>query len=176
MNGRWQLLVVWIAVAACAGRADAGGLGVVDLTGFHIGADTADPDASQGTWLDQSAGVEVQIGSRASRVGGRVRVLYNYVHPTEAHSRHFGVALFGLEVQLLKDLQRPFGIHLHWDIGPAFLAHQHEEYGLAMVGFGLHRDLGDHVVLCAEVSGQLRFRKRVWGGAVASVALRFPFD
>jgi len=175
MNGR-ILLLLWIASALCAGRASAGGLGVVNLTGFHAGADTADREASNGTWLDQSAGFEVMIGSRASRVGGRVRIVYNYVYPAEAHGRHFGVALFGLEVQLLKDLERPFGIHLHWDIGPSFLAYQHEEYGVAMVGVGLHRDLGEHLVLCAELSGQLRFRKRIWGGAVASLALRFPFD
>ena len=176
MNGRWQLLVVWIVVATCAGNAHAGGLGVVDLTGFHAGADPVDADATTGTWLDHSAGLEVHIGSRASRVSGRVRLVYNYVYPAQAHARHFGVALFGLEVQLLKSLDRPFGIHLHWDIGPALLAHQHEEFGLALVGIGFHRDLGERVVLCAEISGQVRFRKRVWGGAVASLALRFPFD
>jgi hypothetical protein len=176
---RWTpmpLLVVAALALAPAGSARAGGIGIYDLTGFHAGVDTADPEGGDGTWLDQGGGLEVWIGGRDARVNGRVRVFYNLVHPAEAHARHFGLALFGVEVQLLKELGTPFGLHAFADIGPAFLAAEHGEFGMADLGIGLHGDLAQHLQVVVEVGGQLRFRRQLWGGAVLMAGLRFPID
>ncbi len=176
---RWTplpLLVVAALACAPATGALAGGIGIYDLTGFHAGVDTADPEGGSGTWLDQGAGLEVWIGGRETRVSGRVRVFYNLVHPAEEHARHFGLALFGVEFQLLKDLTRPVGLHAFADVGPAFLAAQHGEFGMADLGVGFHGDLAKHLQVLVEVGGQLRFRRRVWGGAVLMAGLRFPID
>ena len=153
----------------------AGGLGVFDMTGFHAGVDPSSEEGANGSWLDQGGGVELLIGGKATRIAGRVRVLYNYVY-NKTTSDHFGVALFGMEIQLLRNLQRPAGVHVHLDVGPGFIALQHEEFGMADLGLGVHRELGKHVTLFAEVSGQLRFRRKVWGGAVVTAGLRFPID
>jgi len=177
MSQRFVAIVVVALVACCgASPARAGGLGVFDVTGFHAGIDPADAERGGGAWFDQGGGIELLIGPRRSRIAGRARVFYNYVTPTLGNSNHFGVALFGLEVQLLRDLERPWGLHAHLDAGPGFLAIQHEEFGMADLGVGFHRDLADHVTLFAEISGQIRFRHIVWGGAMLTAGLRFPID
>lgn len=176
---RWNPSLSLLAFALALGPipgAQAGGIGIYDMTGFHAGVDTSDPEGSSGTWLDQGGGLEISIGSRESRIGGRVRVLYNLVHPAEDHARHFGLALFGFEVQLRKDLSKPWGLHAFADVGPAFLAAQHGEFGMADLGVGLRGDLAEHLSLVVEVGGQLRFRRQVWGGAVLMAGLRFPID
>lgn len=167
------------ALLACclvARPAWAGGVGVFNMTGFHAGADVSGEGAETGTWLDEGVGLEILVGNRASRVRGRVRGMFNAVVPAEEHDQYFGVALFGMEVQLLRNLERPFGLHVHLDLGPAFLAKQHEEFGMAQVGFGLHHDFHPHLGVFAEVSGQVRFRRWVWGGAALTVGLRVPID
>ncbi len=153
----------------------AGGLGVFDMTGFHAGVDPASEEGANGTWLDQCGGIELLIGGKATRLSGRIRMLYNYVYSKNT-SDHFGVALLGMEIQLLRNLQRPAGVHIHLDAGPGFIALQHEEFGMADLGLGIHRELGKHITLFAEVSGQLRFRRKVWGGAVVTAGVRFPID
>ncbi len=168
--------LVLAATLGSAGSARAGAIGLVDTTGFHAGIDPRSTDRSTGVWLDQCGGVELLIGSRESRIAGRVRVMVNGVWPAPASSSLFGVALFGLEVQLLRDLTRPWGLHLHADLGPGFLALQHEEFGMADLGMGLHRDLSAHASLFVEIGGQIRFRGDVWGGAVLSAGMRFPID
>ncbi len=176
---RWNpslLLLAFALAVAPATAARAGGVGIYDMTGFHAGTDPSDPEGSSGTWLDQGGGLEVSIGSRDSRILGRVRVFYNLVHPAEEHARHFGLALFGFEVQMRKDLARPWGLHAFADIGPAFLAAQHGEFGMVDLGVGLRGDLAEHVSLVVEVAGQMRFRRQVWGGAVLMAGLRFPID
>jgi hypothetical protein len=47
---------------------------------------------------------------------------------------------------------------------------------MADLGFGFHRELAAHLTGFAEISGQLRFRRDVWGGAVLSAGLRIPID
>ncbi len=176
---RCKPLLPLVALALACGPltgASAGGLGVYDMTGFHAGIDTSNPEGGGGTWLDQGGGLEVVIGARDSRIAGRVRVLYNLVHPAEEQARHFGLALFGFEIQLRKDLSQPFGLHAFADVGPAFLAAQHGEFGMADLGVGLHADLADHLALVVEVGGQLRFQRHIWGGAVLMAGLRFPID
>ncbi len=176
---RWTpmtLLIVAALALVPAGGASAGGIGIFDLTGFHTGVDISDPEGANATWLDQGVGLEVWIGGRESRISGRVRVFYNLVHPAEAHARHFGLALFGFEVQLLKELSKPFGLHAFADLGPAFLAAQHGEFGVADLGIGLHGDLAKHLQVVVEVGGQVRFRRKVLGGAVLMAGLRFPID
>jgi hypothetical protein len=175
MHVRALAVAVFLAGVAFAGQARAGGIGVLDMTGFHAGVDPADIEGA-GTWFDQGGGIELWVGSRASRISGRVRVLYNNVSPAENYAQHFALATFGLEVQLLKNLEAPFGVHVHFDLGPAFLALQHEEFGMADLGVGIHGDLSEHVTLFAEVSGQMRFRRYVWGGAVFTGGVRFPID
>ncbi len=175
-----QRCCVLVAVATLASvtplSARAGGLGVFDVTGFHAGIDPGDAERGGGAWFDQGGGIELLIGPRQSRIAGRARVFYHFVTPTLGNSTHFGVALFGLEVQLLRDLEKPWGLHAHLDLGPGFLAVQHEEFGMADLGVGIHRDLADHLTLFAEISGQLRFRHLVWGGAVLTAGLRIPID
>ena len=172
----WLVATALTAGLAGGHTASAGGFGVLDMTGFHTGVDVSDPEGSGGTWLDQGGGVEVMIGARQSRIAGRVRVLYNFVHPAESHQQHYGLALFGFEVQLLGDLERPFGLHVFADLGPAFLAAQHGQFGMADIGVGLHGDLAQHATVLVEVGGQLRFRRHTWGGAVLMAGVRFPID
>ncbi len=179
MNLRTLLLcgaAAILAWATAAQPARAGGVGVFDMTGFHAGADLSGQAAETGRWLDQGVGLEILVGSRASRVRGRVRVMFNAVIPAEEHNRYFGIALFGMEIQLLRNLERPFGVHVLLDLGPAFLAKQHEEYGMAQAGVGIHHDFHPNFGIFAEVSGQIRFRGWVWGGAAATVGVRVPID
>ena len=179
MNLRMLMLCGLAAIltwSTAAQPARAGGLGVFDMTGFHAGADLSGQAAESGTWLDQGVGLEILVGSRASRVRGRVRVMFNAVLPAEDHNQYFGIALFGMEIQLLRNLDRPFGLHVLLDLGPAFLAKQHEEFGMAGAGLGIHHDFHPRLGLFAEVSAQIRFRRWVWGGAALTVGLRVPID
>ncbi len=176
MHVRAVTVALFLGVVLYAGTSRAGGVGVLDMTGFHAGVDPADLEGGGGTWFDQGGGLELWIGAKASRINGRMRVLYNYVTPAEDYASHFALVTFGLEVQLLNNLESPFGLHMHLDLGPAILALQHEEFGMADLGLGIHGDLSEHVTLFAEVSGQMRFRRYVWGGAVFTGGVRFPID
>lgn len=174
-------LCVIVAVVGCfvalagAAPAHAGGLGVFDATGLHFGS-ALDSTGGTGSWLDQGGGLEINLGVRGTRVSGRLRLFYSAIIDLRGGVQHAGLFSGGMQVELLPDLDKKLGLYAVVDLGVSPLVTQLRIFMFADAGIGLRVHATDALTLFGEVTGQVRFDKRLSAGPLLFLGARFSFD
>jgi hypothetical protein len=163
--------------------AQAGGFGVYDQTGLHFGPSLGESSGA-GSWLDQGAGVEVFLGRRDSRFSGRIRLSYAAiidVGPAPdggggTEVLHAGLVSGGVQVELLKQLEKPAGLYLLADLGVSPLVTHMRAFMFADLGIGVRVRPTSVLELFAEVTGMFRYGKTPAGGPLVYLGARFSLD
>ena len=163
--------------------AQAGGFGVFDQDGLPFGASVSE-DGGAGRWLDQGGGVEILLGYRKTRLTGRVRLSYAAIidlaprseHRTDSRVEHAGLVSGGVQVELLKDLDRKLGLYLLADLGVAPLVTHLRAFMFADLGVGLRVRPTEVLELFVEATGMFRFDKAAAGGPLLYFGARFALD
>lgn len=173
-----SLLVFAVVGAATFGlpsTASAGGVGVFDQTGLHFGEALRDGGGT-GKWLDQGGGLEINLGPPASRLSGRLRLSYAAIIDLDGGVQHAGLFSAGVQVELLKDLEKKLGVYALVDLGVSPLVTQIKFFVFADAGVGLRYRITDIVSVFGEVTGMFRYDKSASGGPLLFLGARFAFD
>ena len=153
----------------------AGGIGVFNGTGFHFG-EALTERSGQGSWLNEGGGVEIALGDKALRFSGRLRFAYNAVLNLEGGMRSAGVLSVGVQIGLLPDVERPFGLYLAVDMGVSPIVRDMRVYFFGDVGPGIRVRIKDRAVLFAELTALLRYEGSFSAGPMVFLGVRFPFE
>lgn len=146
-----------------------GGFGQI---GLHVG-EALTSSGEGGRWFDFGGGAEIGLASATGRLGGRIRASYYGVIDIEGEIRHNGVFSAGMSIQLLKDIQRPFGVYALVDVGVSPLVTELRVFVFADVGVGVRYRPVERVELFAEATAFLRFEKTVAAGPLVFLGARF---
>lgn len=161
--------------------ANAGSVGFFDQTGFHFG-DALTERGGTGRWMDQGGGAEILLGSKGSRIHGRVRVSYAAIidldaGPGDDAVQHSGIVSGGVQVELLKAFDdKPVGLYVLADVGVSPLVSHSRAFVFVDVGAGLRFTVDERVSLFAEGTGWLRFEKALGGGPLFFFGARINLD
>ncbi|MCO4769639.1 MAG: hypothetical protein KDA24_06365 [Deltaproteobacteria bacterium] len=162
----------------------AGGIGVFNGTGFHAGAALSEAGGT-GTWINEGGGFELFFGKRDFRLHGRLRFGYNAVidvtplaEGAVAKNRvgHSAALSVGAKVELLPDVEKPFGFYIATDVGISPLVLHLRNYFWVNAGPGVRVDINEVFGLFAELTGVLRYENGFTGGAWLYLGARFSFD
>lgn len=184
MRARTLLLFLLALVALLPASALAGGVGFFNGTGFHVGPALSQAGGT-GTWIDEGGGVELFLGKRDVRLQGRLRFAYNAVIDVtplpdgiEAKNRvrHSATLSIGAKVDLLPDVEKPFGFYIAADIGVAPLVRDLANYFWVDVGPGVRVHVNEVFGLFAELTGVVRYQNAFSGGALLFLGARLSFD
>ena len=184
MLARVTLLLGLLTLLLMPGSALAGGVGVFNGTGFHAGPALSEAGGA-GTWINEGGGFELFFGKRDFRFHGRLRFFYNAVidvtplpDGVEARNRvgHSGALSVGAKVELLEDVEKPFGFYIATDIGISPLVLHLRNYFWVNAGPGVRVNVNDVFGLFAELTGVLRYENGFTGGAWMYLGARFSFD
>lgn len=175
--------VLLLPALLLAAPALAGGFGVYDQTGVHFGASLSQ-EGGAGVWLDQGGGVEILLGYRKTRLTGRIRLSYAAVIDLSARSddrtdyrvEHAGLVSGGVQVELLKDIDKKVGLYVAVDLGVAPLVTHMRAFMFADLGAGLRVRVDDVLALFVEATGMFRFDKAPAGGPLVFLGARFALD
>ena len=167
--------LVLLAGFTAPSTAVAGSVGVFSATGFHSGNSlTSEEDSA--TWLNQGAGIELELGSKNSRVTGRARGFYLGAFGAGG-PLHQGGATFGITVRILPDLEKPFNVYALVDLGGAFAIVDHMEGLYGQIGAGFFHNIGQAPMrFFVEAAFELRYRQVVHSGAKVNIGVRFLLD
>ena len=182
MRALYAVVVLLIGLLMAV-PAQAGGFGVFNQTGFHFGQALSE-GADEGRWMDEGGGVELLIGYRKARLTGRIRLSYAAVidiaprsdERTDSVVEHAGLVSGGVQIELLKDLEKAFGLYIVVDLGVAPLVTHMRAFMFADAGIGLRVRPDEVLELFAEVAGMFRFDKTAAGGPLLYLGARFSID
>lgn len=149
-----------------------GTLGGFGLVGLHLG-EALTASGGTGTWFDFGGGAEIGLASRRGRLAGRIRVAYYGVLDQDGGLRHNGVLSAGMSVQLLKDIERKFGVYVAVDMGVSPLVTELRVFVFADLGIGLRFRPVDRVEIFAETTAFFRFEKTMSVGPLVFLGARF---
>jgi hypothetical protein len=149
-----------------------GSLGGFGLIGLHFG-ESLTPAGGTGRWLDFGAGVEIGLASKTGRLAGRIRFAYYGVLDLDGGQRHNGVLSAGLAVQMLRDIQRKFGIYGLVDMGVSPLVTELRVFVFTDIGVGFRYRPASRLELFAETTAIFRFEKTMSVGPLIFVGARF---
>jgi len=149
-----------------------GTVGAFGLVGLHLG-EALTASGAEGRWFDFGGGAEIGLASSTGRLAGRIRAGYYGVVDIDGAIRHNGVFSAGLSVQVLKDIQRPFGVYALVDMGVSPLVTELRVYVFADVGAGVRYRPAERVELFAEATAFLRFEKTMSAGPLFFFGARF---
>jgi len=149
-----------------------GTVGAFGLVGLHLG-EALDASGGVGRWFDFGGGAEIGLASSKGRLAGRIRGGYYGVVDADGAIRHNGVFSAGLSVQVLKDIQRPFGVYALVDMGVSPLVTELRVFVFADVGVGVRYRPADRVELFAEGTAFVRFEKTMSAGPLFFLGARF---
>jgi len=169
-----------LALTLCLpGLAHAGGISIYNGTGFHFGAPLSE-EGGQGRWMNEGGGFGVLLGPADSRLLGRMRFAYNAVIDLAGDlgggTRHVAVFSAGIQIELLPDIAKRFGLYLAADMGITPLFTDMRLYLFADVGPGVRFDLNDRLSLFAEVCALVRYENSFYGGPQFYLGARIAFD
>jgi len=157
------------------GLANAGGISLYNATGFHFGEPLSE-EGGQGRWMNEGGGLGVVLGPADSRLLGRLRFAYNAVIDLAGGTRHVAVLSAGVQIELLPDLTKRFGLYLVTDMGITPLFTDMRLYLFADVGPGVRFDLNDRLSLFAEVCALVRYENSFYAGPQFYLGARIAFD
>ena len=149
-----------------------GSIGAYGLVGAHFG-EALTSAGGVGSWFDFGGGAEIGLASKSGRLAGRIRFAYYGARDEEAVVRHHGVMSAGLSVQLLKDVDKKFGVYALVDMGVSPLVTELRVFVFADVGVGVRYRVADHVELFGEVTAFLRYEKAMYVGPLGLFGARF---
>jgi hypothetical protein len=186
MLARALFLCSLLSLLLVPGTALAGGVGFYGSPGFHAGPALSQAGGT-GSWVDLGGGVELFLGKRDSRVHGRLRFGYNGVFDTTplpegveaapgSRISHSAVISLGAKVELLEDVEKPFGLYIVGDIGVSPLVKHLKNYFWVDVGPGIRVNANDVMSVFAELTGIVRFENGFTGGAQVVAGVRLSFD
>ncbi|MBJ93290.1 MAG: hypothetical protein CMP23_02315 [Rickettsiales bacterium] len=167
--------LVLFAALALPSAASAGGISVLNATGFHFGAPLTE-EGGEGRWLNQGGAVGVLLGPAKSRMLGRVRVGYNAVINLDGGVRHVGVLSAGLKIELLPELENRFGLYIATDLGITPLFTDMRLYAFGDVGVGIRFNLNEPFSLFAEVCALIRYEDSFYAGPQFFLGARISLD
>ena len=162
-------------VLSLPGLANAGGISIYNATGFHFGEPLSE-EGGQGRWMNEGGGLGVVLGPADSRLLGRLRFAYNAVIDLAGGTRHVAVLSAGVQIELLPDLTKRFGLYLVTDMGITPLFTDMRLYLFADVGPGVRFDLNDRLSLFAEVCALVRYENSFYAGPQFYLGARIAFD
>jgi hypothetical protein len=165
---------VFLGLAVC-GPAQAGGISLYNGTGFHFG-EPLNEAGGEGRWFNEGGGIGVVLGAADSRVMGRVRMAYNAVIDLSGGVRHVALLSAGVQVELLPDPSKRFGLYLVADMGITPLFTDMRLYLFADVGPGVRFDVHERVSLFAEVCALFRYENSFYAGPQFYFGARLAFD
>jgi hypothetical protein len=172
------LVALALGTLAVPRAADAGGIGVYNATGLHVGK--ALEAEGTGVWIDEGGGLELLLGRTDGRVHGRLRFAYNAIIDTGENPttrvRHSAVLALGAKIELLDDLEKPFGFYLGLDVGVSPLVTHLRSYFTFNVGPGVRVRPVERLELFAEVHALLRYEKVFAAGPMLFLGARVSFD
>ncbi len=182
MRAMRRFLILFAALVlgtvAAPRSADAGGVGFYNGTGLHVGP----PLEGEGTgvWLDEGGGLELLLGKDGARLHGRLRFAYNAIfdlgeNPTTL-VRHSAVLSLGARIQLLEDVETPFGVYLAADVGVSPLVTHLRSYFTVNIGPGVRIRPAERLELFAEANFLLRYEKVFAAGPMFFFGARISFD
>lgn len=149
-----------------------GTIGGFGLIGLHLG-EALTASGGTGTWFDFGGGAEIGLASRRGRLAGRIRVAYYGVRDQDGELRHNGVLSAGMSIQLLKDIERKFGVYAAVDMGVSPLVTELRVFVFADLGVGLRFRPAERVELFAEATAFFRFEKTMSVGPLVFLGARF---
>jgi hypothetical protein len=155
--------------------AQAGGISIYNGTGFHFGAPLSE-EGGEGRWLNEGGGFGVILGPADSRLLGRMRFAYNAVIDLAGGTRHVALLSAGVQIELLPDVSKRFGVYLATDMGITPLFTDMRLYLFADVGPGVRFDINEKFSLFAEVCALLRYENSFYAGPQFYLGARFSFD
>lgn len=161
--------------------ASAGGIGFFNQTGFHFG-EALSQAGGTGQWMDEGGGIEVLLGSQASRVKGRVRLSYSAIIDLQAPDaalgiQHSGVVSGGVHVELLPDFEEKIaGLYVLVDVGVSPLVSQQRTFVFFDVGAGVRITPVERFSIFVEATGWMRVEKTLSGGPLFFVGARIALD
>ncbi len=165
---------LFLGLAVC-GSAHAGGISLYNGTGFHFG-EPLNEGGGDGRWFNEGGGLGVVLGAADSRVMGRVRMAYNAVIDLAGGTRHVALLSAGVQVELLPDPSKRFGLYLVTDMGITPLFTDMRLYLFADVGPGVRFDVHERVSLFAEVCALFRYENSFYAGPQFYFGARLAFD
>ena len=174
---------LFLGLVVC-GPAQAGGISLYNGTGFHFGAPLNEA-GGEGRWFNEGGGIGVVLGAADSRILGRVRMAYNAVIDLSGSNavidlsggtRHVAVLSAGVQIELLPDPSKRFGLYLVADMGITPLFTDMRLYLFGDVGPGVRFDVHERVSLFAEVCALLRYENSFYAGPQFYFGARLAFD
>lgn len=178
---RRTLLALIFASLLLPAGALAGGIGGYNMTGFHFG-EALREGGGDGRWLDEGGGIELQLGSRTSRIQGRIRFAYNAIIDLDLVAdgggvQHAGIFSGGAQVQLLPDFdEKAFHLYVAVDVGVSPLVTNGRAFVFVDIGPGVRFDVNERFGLFAEVTGWMRYEKGFYGGPMIFLGARVHLD
>ncbi len=179
-----------------ASPAYAGGIGLLGTGGMHgdrvYGYNETDVEGEfkQNKPEDQlnanyGTGLELILGDRDNRITGVFRFWWLQDAPQSApagdvsavrtETRDIGMFSGGLQWGVIGDPNRiQFNVVTY--LGSGFLTNDFTEFGLAEAGVGGTFNPARKVQIFAEATGGIRYRKRVYPTANATLGVRYLFD
>jgi len=165
-----------LLLALCLpGLAQAGGISIYNGTGFHFGAPLSE-EGGEGRWLNEGGGFGVILGPADSRLLGRMRFAYNAIIDLAGGTRHVALFSAGVQIEMLPDVSKRFGLYLATDMGITPLFTDMRLYLFADVGPGVRFDVTEKFSLFAEVCALLRYENSFYAGPQFYLGARFSFD
>lgn len=180
-----------------ASPAFAGGVGLLGTGGMHgdrVYGYTTDPDTGNVKQnvpeLQMNAnfgtGLDVTLGDRDNRIVGVFRFWYlqdaaqsppktGDVYAVRTSSRDVGMFSGGLQWGIVGDPTR-LQLTAVTLIGSGFLTDDFTEFALGEAGIGGTFNPNRHMQVFAEVTGGIRYRKRVYPTANGTAGIRYLFD
>lgn len=171
--------------------AQAGGIGLIGTGGMHADRVYGYTDDVQEKPEDQmnanyGGGFELMLGDRDNRISGIFRFYYLQDGPQSAPkngdtyavrttSRDIGMFTGGLQWGLVGDPTR-LQLTLVTLIGSGFLTQDFTEFAQGEAGVGGTFNPTRHMQIFAEATGGIRYRKRVYPTANATLGVRYLFD
>ncbi len=153
----------------------ASGISVYNGTGFHFG-EPLNEKGGEGRWFNEGGGIGLLLGPPGSRLLGRVRFAYNAVIDLAGGTRHVAVLSAGVQVELLPDVNKRFGLYVVTDVGITPLFTDMRLYLFADVGPGVRFDVHRRVSLFAEVCALFRYENGFYAGPQFYFGARFALD
>lgn len=173
--------------------AQAGGVGLIGTGGLHadrVYGYTGDVQEKPENQMNANygTGFELTLGDRDNRISGIFRFYYLQDAPQSApkngdgvnyairtYSRDIGMFTGGLQWGLVGDPTR-LQFTLVTLVGSGFLTKDFTEFAQGEVGVGGTFNPTRHMQVFAEATGGIRYRKRVYPTANATLGVRYLFD
>jgi len=186
-----------LVLLAATPLAKAGGFGLLGTGGIHSDRlyyyqENAIGEYTQMAPIDQlnpnaGGGFELIVGDKDYKINGMFRLYYELdwpvVAPTgdftynlrTAEGRHVGVLDVGLQFGAIGEPESLQGVVVGL-IGAGFLTSDQTEFAQAQTGIGGTYTIDRHLQFHAEITGGIRYRKRVFPMASGTAGVRYLFD